>query len=329
VICASALCLAGVSGAARGESGATPDVVRQLAPVVYLFKGPQGGRERYLPIDAGHFIKQSALKWHRPQVQCLNDTLASVGKIAPAALGAGDRYFDQVSHGLLCKRQGRRFGTTDFTRPFEGQSGDQGFFLDFKGSATGEAHGPWPVYYEYVPGHFVTYWFFYAQNRPVKVGEGVASHIRLSEDVDFLGVHQGDWEHIAIRLQGTKPIEIDTYAHGKSSAPTDWGSVHREGTHPIIYSAQGSHASYLTVGDHHNCMGRLGCIVDPTGRGTRWDTSTLLSDARGEPWYGFGGGWGKVGPWFHIASIPFHHRKDMSGPLGPSRWKTEVAPASW
>lgn len=126
----------------------------------------------------------------------------------------------------------------------------------------------------------------------MKVGRSVLSKIHLSEDVDIFGVHQGDWEHVAIRLEGGKATQIETYAHGKPTEPINWGSVHKENAHPIIYGAQGSHASYVSTGYHENCKS-VGCIVDPTGRGTRWDISLSVTDAHRQPWYGFGGGWGQ------------------------------------
>jgi hypothetical protein len=48
-----------------------------------------------------------------------------------------------------------------------------------------------------------------------------------------------------------------------------------------------------------------------------WFTWQRLVDATKEPWYGFGGAWGRVG------SAP-----EFTGPLGPSRYKTQgLSPA--
>lgn len=58
--------------------------------------------------------------------------------------------------------------------------------------------------------------------------------------------HQGDWEHITVRLSTDLKFQGVFYSrHGKSHFET---TIERNGTHPVVYSALNSHASYSTPG---------------------------------------------------------------------------------
>jgi len=89
-------------------------------------------------------------------------------------------------------------------------------------------------------------------------------------------------------------------------------------THPVAFSAVGSHASYWRAGEYESVFrisGRprltvfdeaIACPDCP-----EWRTWENLLDAKVQPWYGFGGAWGSV-----TSSGGFN------GPLGPSRYKS-------
>jgi hypothetical protein len=129
-------------------------------------------------------------------------------------------------------------------------------------------------------------------------------HALLRED-DVL--HEGDWERVTVYLDradpvGTRPESVVFYRHG-TNTPRAWGSVERSGTHPVAYCAIGSHASlpspdfgFIDVGDRD---------------GPRWRTWDDLRRVEDEPWYGFGGAWGRLGK---VTAA--------TGPLGPgAHWK--------
>ena len=307
----------------------TPTVVEALAPVVYLHP-----EERLFPVAPDAFVTLSDLKWNHDG-GCPDRTLAGVAKIVPASLGRRDGRYTGRKAGPTyrrCARTGPSYAPPDFTRPLDDRNvtGDEGFFLRYTGPAAGSTAGPWPVHYEHVPGRYVAYWFFYAESRPVKVGEGVIERVVASRWLDTLGTHQGDWEHVTIRLDGEQPVEVAFYSHG-SPRILPWSAVEKEGGRLVVYAAKGSHASYgspSTERGERRCFRNLGCIVDPTARGRRWETSRLLADARTRPWFGFGGGWGALGQWYRAEGI-VGRRRETAGPLGPSQWKTEVAPAAW
>ena len=135
------------------------------------------------------------------------------------------------------------------------------------------------------------------------VAEGVRALLR--ED----GVlHEGDWERITVYLneadpEGAPPASVGFYRHSTNTFKK-WDNVEKEaGTHPIVYSAIGSHASlpspdfgFIDVGDPD---------------GPHWRSWEDLAPIEEQPWYGFGGAWGRVGK-----------VRDSTGPLGPgAHWK--------
>ena len=79
-------------------------------------------------------------------------------------------------------------------------------------------------------GVLLQYWFFYAYN--VFLG---------------FGDHEADWEHLTVRIDPRgRPLGA-WYARHDSNAPgvwTPWESLRRDGAHPVVLSARGSHASY-------------------------------------------------------------------------------------
>ena len=83
------------------------------------------------------------------------------------------------------------------------------------------------------------YWFFYAYN------DWASGYGGFND-------HEGDWEgfHIFFRLDaGSRPIEPPAYVcylghHSRLTKPWTHPDVEKVGTHPVIYAAAGSHASY-------------------------------------------------------------------------------------
>jgi hypothetical protein len=82
------------------------------------------------------------------------------------------------------------------------------------------------------------YWFFY----PFNDGAGGG-----------YGDHEGDWERIAIDLNGAGvPQKIWMWRHSCEPAKLDWsssGTLQKiDGTHPVVYVGSGGHPSYPTPG---------------------------------------------------------------------------------
>ena len=120
------------------------------------------------------------------------------------------------------------------------------------------------------------YFFYYPYNRGKEV-------------VDTIwGNHVSDWEHITVRLMWTyddqtgwsiKPVQIYLSIH-------DFGYIYEwddeaipkiNNTHPIIYSAWGSHGVWPTAGSHQYGSAMGTALVDDCSEGTAWDTWNYLA----------------------------------------------------
>jgi hypothetical protein len=166
-----------------------------------------------------------------------------------------------------------------------------------------------------VHGVALQYWFYYVFNR-------------------FNNLHESDWEMIQLRfeaptaaaaLERDGPAEL-AYAQHEGGELAAWGDakVHKEGTHPVVYPAAGSHASYygsdVYLGWGENGAG-LGCD-DSSGPSARVVPQVLLVPDRpggGGPyaWLAFGGRWGEKD------SFPF------DGPTGPNTKGRWTDPFAW
>ncbi len=265
----------------------TPPVVIRLAPVVWLNRF-----ERSQPVDADTYVGASALYWSGAS-RCRTVRIAGWGGIDQARLGSGG-YLYRPYRGR-CLHDPRYLSSKDDTRPSGADR--QGFFMSPRNKV--EAAGTQaPVYYEYKPGQYVTYWFFYGFN-------------------DALGVrwdHEGDWERISIRLDGDeRPKAVAFYQHD-GYCTQEWSGVSRTSTgHPHVFSALGTHATYESAGYFLQRLRlpdkkTIGTLTDVTGAGRRWNSYDHLTNVNDHPWYGFGGGWGQISP-------------NTPGPLGPGPHK--------
>jgi len=108
----------------------------------------------------------------------------------------------------------------------------------------------------------IQYWFHYPFNGPT---------------LGF-GVHQGDWEHLAMLVDGTcsRRLQYRTSAHGGGDG---WkkevtGKVEYEHGAMVSYQAVNSHAGFMTEGSHEG-----GTIItrDKTNKGPRWFPDHLVN----------------------------------------------------
>jgi len=77
----------------------------------------------------------------------------------------------------------------------------------------------------------VQYWFLYFFN------------YRLNE-------HESDWEQITVRLDADRnPVDV-FYSSHEGGHHRNWERVERDGEHPVVYPALGSHANYFGTGRH-------------------------------------------------------------------------------
>jgi hypothetical protein len=146
----------------------------------------------------------------------------------------------------------------------------EGFYLNLEGEALGNtcvyakafkkliAEGKAPaVTYAHIareaghPGFALQYWFFWYFNQ-------------------FNDLHEGDWEGMQITFEAKDPVaalheepsEIILFQHaGGERAKWEDRKVQKEGTHPVVYPAAGSHATfydsavYVENGQHGSGLG--------------------------------------------------------------------------
>jgi hypothetical protein len=142
-----------------------------------------------------------------------------------------------------------------------------------------------PRYADYIYGRIVDlpeeeqilqYWFFYYYNPHAYVG---------------FGAHEGDWEMVQIHLSANQVPLSASYAQHGGGVRCEWNELeHNESDRPIVYVAEGSHASYFQAGHHYN-----GAAFDSAdGEGTETSDFTIenISEIAAHDWLSWKGRWG-------------------------------------
>jgi hypothetical protein len=209
---------------------------------------------------------------------------------------------------------------------------DIGYYLDFPGDPLNPGCGyekqfrDWndgrkPSVYAHVatdPSHpgklAVQYWFYYTFN-------------------DFTDKHESDWEMSQVDFDASDasaalakgPYEVDLSQHagGERSSWND-PKLQKQGTHPVIYDATGSHANYFGSGLYLGRGAREGFGCDDTRTATtRLQLQTVLlpevPSAASAPyaWLAFQGRWGQK------------EQGINNGPTGPATKPQWSAPIEW
>jgi hypothetical protein len=160
----------------------------------------------------------------------------------------------------------------------------------------------------------VEYWFYYTFN-------------------DFTDKHESDWEMAQVDFDAPNaakalvkdPYEVDLSQHagGERSKWTDT-KLEKQGTHPVIYDATGSHANYFGSALYLGRGAREGFGCDDTRTATtRLQLQTvLLTDIPSSPsapyaWLAFDGRWGQ------------QEKGINNGPTGPASKPQWWAPIQW
>lgn len=288
---------AAAPSAAAPASQAEIDLARTFAPVVKLKEQSQScaSGEPYEPIDVDLLMGNDEVALRGPW----DDT--NIVAVAPAA--------ERLSRGL------------------------PGYHLDFPGDAlrpgcTYEefskrlvAQAPSTAYARVVTQAGVPdrlalqYWFFYVFN-------------------DWNNNHEGDWEMIQLNFDaGTPeqalargPSEVG-YSQHSSAERAEWGGSKLQvvdGTHPVVYPAEGSHANFFDAQIYLMRSQAEGVGCDDA----RGPSRTLTPDVatvptaradyiRSFPWLGFDGRWGE------------RHAGVFNGPTGPNDKLQWTEPFTW
>jgi len=299
LIAAAVLLVAGTRPARAASAPTDPAaaLAHLYAPVLRLKEVPGscGIGEPYVPIDINRLMSNPEVALRGPW-----DT-TNIVKVGPTA--------QDLAQGLF------------------------GYHLDFPGNALqpGCTYEEWqqhlvgdsaPMMYAHlvtqagVPGRLaLQYWFFYVFN-------------------DWVNTHEGDWEMIQLNFDAATPAEALTrhpvevgYSQHSSAERATWGSAPLQivdGTHPVVYVGNGSHANFFTSDLYlmRSSAEGVGCddttgpsvTVNPNVAVIPTDTAAYL---RAYPWLGFLGRWGE------------QHAAFYNGPTGPNQKLQWNEPFTW
>lgn len=259
------------------EPNLTAAQIKSFAPVLKLHPS-----SIYYPMDPNKFVKASRFRHHRSfwpdqgYHKVNRKWYTNNDKSAP--------YFDiPVSY-----INSYRMVNGKNRRPRDGNSGSSwNVFLAPEGRPAGDRTPNYdvPAYYHYRrvgDEHIVQFWYFFGFN------DSLASFN-----------HQGDWEHCTVHVVRGAISKVYFAAHHGGSYK--YGSqVKRSGTHPVVYIAKGSHASYWAAGTYFNYLDKC------ADGGYTWRTELNLKPLGSQPWKDYAGAWGDVGL-----------IETTTGPLGP------------
>ena len=132
-------------------------------------------------------------------------------------------------------------------------------------------------------GYDVQFWFFYAY--------------------DFAAYgfnHEGDWEHITVSTTASGELVSVWYAEHNYGTRYTKSDLSWNGTHPIVYSAIGTHASYPRAGDwptHYPTFTDRTKAGGPAWQG--WKNIVNVGEKahpmEGQTFIQYGGRWGEIG----------------------------------
>jgi hypothetical protein len=255
------------------------ETVERFAPEVRFHP-----EERYFPSSADWFLERSEM--HLEVSGGADRPTLALGEVAPDVIPAmvvddarsgGDvpsRYFLQITndHNERATRQ----GDVDSAETY----------AHFRKTADGK-------------GYDIQYWFFFPYSGPLMGGP-------------FGGAHEGDWEHITVRLDNDlRTVKKVFYAAHEAEGRWVKKSNLRfvNDTHPVVYIARFGHAAYPRPGLKPRGM----LPADRTAGGgvvwKTWDHINVVADDNGPrdgfDWLRYSGRWGEVGSVF-------------SGPHGPA-----------
>ena len=288
----AAVCLAHPRTASAGSGDALRELASRYAPVVRLSEqqAPCASGEAFMPIDVDALFGNDEVTLRGP---------SNLVEVAPRA--------SRLAAGL------------------------EGYALDFPGNALSSSacsYEQWerritarraPTVYAHVATEAgklaLQYWFFYVYN-------------------DFNNKHEGDWELIQLDYDaatptaalGTRPFEVG-YSQHAGAERAEWGSPKLElveGTHPVVYPAEGSHANYFSAALFLGRSAAQGVGCDNTSEPWRElrPKVDVIPESRSEavaefPWLGYEGRWGERRRGFYDA------------PTGPSTKDQWTLPLTW
>jgi len=281
------------------------------------------GPELRLPPDAIDWTRPANVDWYLPKVRmrfdhplCPDDStnLLDVGAITFANIHAQTHYTKSSGLGLCRHNTGpadQRFSNKKHLEFFMQAEDDALVHPGIPPSRSSE----WRTYIQVRPSSYVRgdgkaaaydlqVWYFFAYN-------------------DFIASanHEADWEHMTLSIsKDLQLVSVFFATHDAGDRFDDPSVLERvEGTHIVGYIADGSHATYATVGAH---AAPVPFTSDHTYAGgpvwRSWQNYANLGEVGkilgGQTWAAYGGRWGEVGETSFTSGPP--------GPMFNGNWDT-------
>ncbi|CAH1232357.1 hypothetical protein PAECIP111891_06999 [Paenibacillus allorhizoplanae] len=270
----------------------------KFAPKMYLHVN-----EVNKPSSVDWYLQRVTMRFHHDG-GCSDDQILALGSVTQANM------FTQ-SHStknFLCSHNSDNIMSNQARDTYH----DEGFFLQPPDDAThlGATNSSnWKVYAHVLKsttisgGYDIQYWFFSPYNDSPSVA-----------GVDLN--HESDWEHITVTLDSEMNFQSTYYAaHDNEGLPytaaqmdfadssgviaTSSQELLNDYTHPVVYSALGTHASYPTAGTHTRTSP---LPADVTSTGTAWNTKNSVINVgelsyplNSQTFIKYAGLWGEIG----------------------------------
>jgi hypothetical protein len=269
------------------------------------------------PANVDWYLQNTQMRFHHDN--CPDHQILNLGTITTSNLTT--QRHQRATSWLGCSHS----GTTYYSNGGGGWSTENHFFLqavydDVTHPGVRDASG-WKTYVHAFPNNLggvsIQYWFFYAYN-------------------DFIAAfnHEGDWEHITVQLDANHNPTGVWYSQHHTQVWRDYYQVTwYGGTHPQVWVADGSHASYPSQAECDNAYPegtRESCWSNLDQRWFTWSGGrgydrglqgwglvnvgekpqnyTNKRPMPGQDWILYSGRWGEVGT-----------MSNTSGPQGPAQ----------
>jgi hypothetical protein len=325
------------------DDGTEADLANTYAPLLYMPNLITRDQANYMsgdwtwPANVEWYLSNTQLRFHHDN--CPDHQILNLGTINTSNLIT--QYHQRATSWLGCGHSGETYGSNGDG----GFSSENHFFLqavydDVTHPGVRDPSG-WKVYTHVyrnnIGGVSIQYWFFYPYN-------------------DFIGGfnHESDWEHVTVQLDTGYNASTLTYA--AHFTPRTWPAnlIDWYGTHPKVWVADGSHASYASEyecdADYPEGPNNDSCWTNPDQRWFTWsggkgydqglqggglvNVGEMPAGTRrpmpGQDWLRYSGVWGEEGTSSLTSGQPGpgQHTEDWTSDVGNGCGEASCVPVS-
>lgn len=230
-------------------NGEIPDYVIEYAPLVHLYS-----EEKYLPYDIKKFVTNLHMEYENGTIVAGTEKHMTIKKLSEISEQQETIDMFMTSNSDFDADPDWITGIKNKPSLVNGEIKDAPAVLIVVDKGNGWVDAYWFYFYSFNLGPFV-------------MGNGP------------YGNHVGDWEHSLVRFYKGEPVIVWMSAHGGGQAYYYHNLEKYESNpnHPIIFSARGTHANYVSVGQHPHDL-PYAILSDFTDRGALWNpTKNYLS----------------------------------------------------